>query len=194
MLYCVCLHISALSLDMLGCTLWARCHFRVSEHIELHLHVKQARHSVYSAVEAPTCPQCPTCHEAHSCCWHVCTDSGLDESQNRSSSRSSPNWHQVCRCLYPFPQVTKHYTRTYTHNDTHVYYMCTHKYIHRCAHARTKTHTLTQSGMSMNCYMLELLLCVLSLFTFTKEYCETFTHFCWSVIREACTQHNKTQT
>lgn len=38
-----------------------------------------------------TCPQGPTCQEAHSCCWHVCTDSGLDEPQKRSSRRSSPN-------------------------------------------------------------------------------------------------------
>lgn len=125
MLCCVCLHKSAWLLDMLGCALWARCHFRVSDHTELHLQGKKARHSVCKLWQRrhllPTCPQGPTCHEAHSCCWHVCTDSGLDESQKRSSSRSSPNWHQVCRCLYPFPQVTKHYMCTYTQTDRHAH-------------------------------------------------------------------------
>lgn len=56
-----------------------------------------------------TWPQGPTCHEAHSCCWHICTDSGFVlGSQNLSFNRSSPNWHHVWRCLCPFPQVTKH--------------------------------------------------------------------------------------
>lgn len=56
-----------------------------------------------------TCPHGPTCHEAHSCCWHICTDSGFVlGSQNLSFNRSSPNWHHVWRCLCPFPQVTKH--------------------------------------------------------------------------------------
>lgn len=56
-----------------------------------------------------TWPHGPTCHEAHSCCWHVCTDSGfVSGSQNLSFNWSSPNWHQVWRCLCPFPQVTRH--------------------------------------------------------------------------------------
>lgn len=59
-----------------------------------------------------TAPQAPTCQDAHSGSSQLPTVGGLLDGSQKCSlsfSSSAPILQDTCRCLIPFPQVTRHW-------------------------------------------------------------------------------------